>query len=91
MGINPVLAGIIVYLIIGSILLLIFDLITKRISSKFAQATNETQSRLIASGNYVGNKIASILFLGAMWLFWPVVFIGALTDKTDKKEDSHGS
>jgi len=83
-----ILQGVAVYILLGGISLAIFDLVTKRISTKFTQATSETQHRLAASGNYVGGKLAFTLFLGAMWLFWPVVFIGALTDK---KEDSHGT
>ena len=88
MGLNTILTGVVVYLLLGIILLAIFDLATQRIRSKFVQATSETQSRMVASGNYVGSRLASILFIGALWLFWPLVFIGALTDK---KEDSHGS
>jgi len=91
MGLNPILTGVIVYLALGVIALLVFDLVTRRIRSKFMQATSETQSRLVLSGNYVGSRLASALFLGALWLFWPAVFIGALTDRTDKKEDSHGT
>ena len=91
MGINPVLGGILAYLLLGVALLAIFDLATKRIRTKFTQATSETQSKLATSGNYVGSRLASVLFLGAMWLFWPMVFVGALTDKADKKEDSHGT
>ena len=85
---NPILIGISIYLSLGAVLLAIFDLATKRIRSKFTQATSETQSRLLASGNYVSSRLASVLFLSAMWLFWPIVFIGAITDK---KEDSHGT
>ena len=88
MGLNPVLIGVIVYLLLGVSLLVIFDLLTRRIRSKFVQATSETQHKLAVSGNYVNSKTAAILFLGATLLFWPMVFIGAITDK---KEDSHGS
>ena len=91
MGLNPALAGVIAYLLLGVILLTAFDAVTGRIRSKFVQATGETQSRLAASGNFVGGKVTAILFIGALWLFWPLVFVGALTDKTDKKEDSHGA
>ena len=88
MGIDAILLGVIIYLLLGSISLFTFDWITKRIRTKAMQATSETQTRLAASGNYVGGKVAFALFIGAMWLFWPAVFIGALTDK---KEDSHGT
>ena len=88
MEVNLIVIGAIIYFSLGAALLTIFDLATKRIRSKFTQATSETQSRLAASGNYVGGKLASVLFLGTMWLFWPMVFVGTLTDK---KGDSHGS
>lgn len=91
MGMNPVIVVVAMYLLLGIMLLVVFDLATKRIRSKFTQATSETQSKLAASGSYVGSKLASVLFLGAMWLFWPMVFIGALTDRTDKKEGYHGT
>ena len=92
MGLNTILFWVvIIYILSGGISLFIFDLITKRVRTKFNQAAGETQSKLAASGNYVGGKVALILFLGAMWVFWPAVFVGALTDKTDKKEDSHGA
>lgn len=87
MGLNLILTSVVVYISLGIILLVIFDLATKRIRSKFTQATNETQSRLVVSGSYVGNKLASALFLGAMWLFWPMVFIGALTDRKESDDE----
>ena len=88
MGINSVIVGVVIYLSLGAVLLAIFDLATKRIRTKFTRAIGETQYRLVSSGNYVGGRLASALFLSAMWLFWPMVFIGALTDK---KEDSRGT
>ena len=81
MEINPVVIVVLVYFGLGACLLALFDCLTKRIRTKLAQATGETQSRLIASGTYVGSRVSFILFAGAMWLFWPFVFVGALTDK----------
>lgn len=93
MGINPGVIGLAVYLLLGIVSLVVFDLATKRIRSKFTQATSETQSRLAASGNFVGRNVASILFLGAMWLFWPIVFVGIVFVEalTDKEDNSHGT
>ena len=88
MGLDSALFGVVIYLALGAVLLAIFDLATKRIRSKFTQATSETQSRLVASGNYVGGRMASVLFLGAMWLLWPMVFIGALTDRQENSNDA---
>ena len=92
MGMNPVLLGVIIYLLLGVVLLGIFDVLTKRIRSKFVQSTSETQQRLIASGSFVGTKSSACLFIGAMWLFWPLVFVGALTGElTGEKEGNSGS
>ena len=83
MDMSSVLAGVIGYLLLGAILLVAFDLATKRIRAKLTQAASETQSRLAASGNYVGGRLAFVLFLGVMWLFWPMVFVGTVTDKKE--------
>ena len=92
MGLNPVVVVTACYLLLGAGLLILFDAVTKRIRTKLTQAVCETQSRLFTAGNYVGSTVAFFIFLGAMWLFWPMVFIGALTDKTGKREgSSHGS
>ena len=71
--------GIGIYLLIGGIALVIFDAITKRIRHKMTSAVVDTQNRLVASGNPVGNRVAAVLLFWATWLFWPVVFIGAIT------------
>lgn len=81
MGVNHILIGVAVYLLLGIVFLGIFDLVTQRIHTKFTQAVSDTQQRLGASGNYVGNRASACLFVITMWLFWPMVFIGALTDK----------
>jgi len=77
--IGIIYTGIGIYLLIGGIALVIFDALTKRIRNKLNTAVADTQTRLGASGNPVGNRMAAVLFFWFMWLFWPAVFIGALT------------
>ncbi len=85
---NPILLGFIIYFLVGVLFLIVFDTVTKRIRSKFSQATKETQTRLLASNNYIGHKTSVCLFICALWVFWPAVLIGAITDK---KESDNGS
>lgn len=80
--------GIGIYLLLGLIALGIFDIATKRIRNKLTSAAAETQNQLITSGNFVGSRTATILLIGAMWLLWPAVFVGALTDR---KETTNGT
>ena len=89
MDVSPLLA-VAAYFVFGAVLLSIFDMMTGRIRPKLAASALETQSRLITSGNYIGSKAATVLFLGIMYLFWPMVFVGALIDLF-KKEDSRGA
>ncbi len=77
-----------VYLVLGTIVLVIFDTVTKgRIHNRLNDAAIETQSRLASSGNYVGKKAAGWLFAGTLWFFWPAVLVGAMTKR---KGDPHG-
>lgn len=78
-----ILIGISIYLVIGVIALCVFDCITKRLRRKLTIATAETQNSMAASGTPVGNRTAAVLLVGAIWLFWPVMFIGVLTDKKE--------
>lgn len=83
MGLVVIIGG---YLVAGIVALFLFDRITGRIRSKFSQSSLDAQSALIGSGNYVNTKTAKVILAGAIWLFWPAVFLGALTDK---KEDDN--
>lgn len=76
--INMILTGIASYFVIGFIALCILDILTGRIRSKLHSASAETQSKLVATGNYFGGKTSIVLTLVALWLFWPVAIYGAL-------------
>lgn len=68
-----------IYLGLGIIVLMIFDFMTKRIRKRLGRATDETQSKLASSGNYVGHRTSFIILIGALWLMWPAVIYGAFT------------
>ena len=83
-----ILIGIVFYLIIGAIVLAIFDMVTRRIQTKLDASAAETQSRMVNAGTYMSSRSSKILFTALMWLFWPVVLLGAATEK---KGDSNGT
>jgi hypothetical protein len=79
---------IISYLLLGVVILLVFDIVTKRIRSKLLSATAETQSRMAEAGSPMSGSTAKIFFMCLMWLFWPAVLLGAATKAKDKEENN---
>ena len=77
-----------IYLVVGAILLSIFEMSTRRISQRIGTASTDAQMRMASSGTAVGSKAALILTFIVMWLFWPAVFVGAV--KKEKKEGGNG-
>ncbi len=90
MNIGIILIGFAIYLLLGIVFLILFDLKTKRIRSKLNRASMETQQILIQSGNYVNTKVATYVFIVVMWLFWVAVVIGAMTDKKEGSNEQKG-
>lgn len=84
---NYFLIAISSYLLIGIIALGIFESVTKRISRKLDWATSETQSNMVSAGCFFNYKIARLIILVITWIFWPVIFFGAITKE---KEDING-
>jgi len=81
-----ILAGIGIYLCLGVIVLGILDLATKRIRTRLFSASQDTRDKLITSGSFVSTKEATVLIIGAMWLFWPLAIYSALVGgKSGKK------
>lgn len=74
-----------VYLAIGIIALGIFELITKRISSKFTHSTFDTMDSLANSGTIVSSKMAQVILAIAIIIFYPAVFIGMIGGKRGEK------
>lgn len=65
----------------GLIALLILDLATHSIRDKFGDASVDTMNKLGETGNLVSPKVAKVLTVIALWLFWVVAIYGALTSK----------
>jgi len=81
--------AIMVYLIVGLLALAILDLTTKRIRSKLRDASYETQTVVANTntGTYLGNKLAIVVILTALWIFWPAVIWGAVESRIRRKEN----
>ena len=75
------------YLVAGMGILILFDALTHRIRKKLEVAAYETHETLITAGHFVKPKTAKVIFFGAMWIFWPAVLVGALTDLGGKKKN----
>jgi len=70
-----------IYLILGLIALIIFDLITHNIRDRIHSASDETREKLIATGTYYSPKISLIITLLALWIFWVVAIFASFTTK----------
>ena len=69
-----------VYLFIGLLVLILFDLVTRRLRNRLRDASDEAQEKLAESGNFVGRKTSIMLTVLALWLFWPAPICGTLYD-----------
>lgn len=70
----------------GLVALLMFDLFTKRLRSGWKNAVADAQMKLTESGSFVGAITLVVVTLIATWLFWPFVFIGAVTPKKEGRK-----
>lgn len=72
-----------VYLGVGAMILVVFDLITKRIRKGFRNAAAETSIKM-----FTGQKTSALVFGAVMWATWPVVLYGAIESwlKNRKKQ-----
>ena len=75
------------YFLGGLVALLVFDLATKgRIRNNMRMAGTQAQIRMAEANNPIGPRAGLMLMLVLTWLFWPMVLIGAVTDKGDEAE-----
>jgi len=72
-----------IYLLTGIVALGLLDLFTGRIRRKLKSASYQAQAKLAASGSLVGIKMAMILTLIALWIFWVVAIYGAISNKKE--------
>jgi len=68
------------YFVGGLVILFIFDLLTKRIRNNMQMAGTQAQIRMAEANNPISPRIGLIMMLVLIWLFWPLVLIGAATD-----------
>ena len=75
-----------VYFGLGLIVLGVLELFTRRITRGIRTGSIDAQTKLAASGSYVSPRGAAVLLIGALWLFWPLVILSALTSKGGKRD-----
>lgn len=78
---SAISAILLAYFLGGLLILIVFDLITKRIRAKIQSAGLEAQLTMAQSNNPMGVKAGIALILILTWLFWPTVLIGAATER----------
>lgn len=67
-----------VYLAIGLVVMVVFDLLTHRIRDRLQTASMMSQTTLLNANVMVGLKIAGAVTLLITWLFYPVLIYAAL-------------
>ena len=72
------------YFALGIIALVLLDWLTGRVRSRLRSASYDAQSKLVLSGNYVGTKMALVLTVVVLWLFWPLAIFSAISSQLKK-------
>ena len=68
-----------IYFIGGLLALLVFDLATHRIRSRFKDKVAEAQVVMSQTGNlYIGKRMMLVTFAVITYLLWPLVILGTL-------------
>ena len=76
------------YFVVGVIALAILDLTTKRIRQNLRDSVEETKSRFASVGTFIGYRVALVMLIGALIIFWWAAIYGALTKpKGEKKSE----
>ena len=78
---SAISAILLAYFLGGLLILIVFDLITKRIRSNIPSAGLQAQIRMVEANNLIGKKSGLVLMLALTWLAWPTVLIGAATER----------
>ena len=73
------------YLFVGIIAIVLLDKFTGRVRARLNLASFDTQEKLATTGFFVGRRMAIILTLVALWLFYPVAIYGAVSSKREDK------
>lgn len=72
---------VVVYLLLGVLVLTVFDLITSRIRTRFRDSVADVQTRLLHIGVVSNTKMGFVLLAAVMLLFWPLVIVGFAQEK----------
>lgn len=83
------------YLVIGIFVLVVFDILTKRIRKRILDAAADTQIKVASANPFmgrgmemlIGRKTALVLTVLAMWAFWPAVLYGYIESRFKKSKD----
>ena len=73
------------YFILGIIVLVLFDLVTRRIRRNWEVAVADTLAQLSNIGMGLGFRQGEILIGFVMWLLWPAVIYGAVKGRKKGK------
>ena len=70
--------GLGIYFGLGIVVIVVLDLCTGRVRKRLRVASSETLNKLALSGSYVGARVAMLITVLALWLFWPVLIYGVV-------------
>ena len=89
---NPMVVKVIIaYLLIGLIAVIIFELSTKRIRNRIKNASYDTQEQIVNTTarlntpTIVTYKVALVMTLISIWIFYPFLLWSALRGKLEKR------
>lgn len=66
------------YFVLGLAAIILLELLTGKVRRNFADAQDDARQKLLASGNYMGNRTSWLVMAGALWLFWPAALYGVI-------------
>ena len=70
--------ALVAYFVLGLVAVLLLELFTGRVRRNFSDAQEDTRQKLLASGNYMGQRTSWLVMAGAIWLFWPAALFGVI-------------
>ncbi len=73
------------YLVLGLVIIVVWDLWTGRVRKNIGAAVYETQQMLQAFSPAVGRRTAFVCFLVGLWLFWPAAIYGAVERRLKRR------
>ena len=71
------------YFTLGIVAIVLLELFTGKVRHNFAGAQEDARQKLLASGNYMGQRTSRLVMAGALWLFWPAALYGVIRSSGD--------